>query len=164
MTDHCDVDFFFGFERSFCRCMAVMSCDLGWCVCDLTSFHQVMWLVVRWFVLLRSYSLLQRPTTYYSSTTPTCYSVLQRTTPGLQSITPVLLCTTKYYSLLQSITPVLLCTTKYYSSSAPVLLQYYSVLQSTTAVWLELLHVMWCDVWACQLLLHPRIPRSSMGH
>ena len=126
--------FFFGFERSFCRCMAVMSCDLGWCVCDLTSFHQVMWLVVRWFVLLRSYSLLQRPTTYYSSTTPTCYSVLQRTTPGLQSITPVLLCTTKYYSLLQSITPVLLCTTKYYSSSTPVLLQYYSALQSTTPV------------------------------
>ena len=99
---------FFGFERSFCRCMAVMSCDLGWCVCDLTSFHQVMWLVVRWFVvLLRYYSVLQRPTTYYSSTTPTCYSVLQRTTPGL-------LCTTKYYS----------STTKYYASTT----LYYKVL------------------------------------
>ena len=143
---------FFGFERSFCRCMAVMSCDLGWCVCDLTSFHQVMWLVVRWFVLLRSYSVLQRTTTYYSSTTPTCYSVLQRTTPGL-------LCTTKYYSLLQSITPVLLCTTQYYSSTTlyyKVLLQFYSVLQSTTPVLLCITkyygsvvrvascHVMWC--------------------
>ena len=213
MTDHCDVQFFFGFERSFCRCMAVLSCEDQWCVCDLTSFHQVMWLVVRWFVvLLRSYSVLQRPTTYYSSTTPTCYSVLQRTTPGLLCTTKyyssttlyyeVLLLTAKYYasttlhytvllqyySVLQSTTPVLLqyykvllCTTKYYASTTKyyastttyyssttlyykVLLQYYSVLQSTTAVWLELLHVMWCDVWACQLLLHPRIPRSSMGH
>ena len=56
--------------------------------------------------------------------------------------TPILLCTTKYYSVLHSTTPVLLCTTKYYSSTTlyynvlqsttPLLLQYYSVLQSTT--------------------------------
>ena len=63
--------------------------------------------------------------------------------------TPVLLCTTKYYSsttlfykvllqyypVLQSTTPVLPCTTKYYST--PVLTfttKYYSVLQSTTPV------------------------------
>ena len=128
---------FFAFERSFCRCMAVMSCALGWCVCDLTCF-QVMWLVVRWFVvLLRYYSVLQRTTTCYSSTIPTYYSILQSTTP-------VLLCTTKYYnvllqyySVLQSTTPVLLCTTKYYSSTTlyyKVLRQYYSVLQSTTRV------------------------------
>ena len=71
------------------------------------------------------------------------YKVLQRTSP-------VLLCTTKYYattkyyssttlyykvllqyySVLRSTTPVLLCTRKYYN----VLLQYYSVLQSTTPV------------------------------
>ena len=42
----------------------------------------------------------------------------------------------QYYSVLQSTTPVLLRTTKYYSSTAPyykeVLLQNYSVLQSTT--------------------------------
>ena len=38
----------------------------------------------------------------------------------------VLLCTTKYYSVLQSSIPVLLCTTLYYK----VLLQYYSVLQT----------------------------------
>ena len=108
--------FLFVFERSFCRCMAVMSCALGWCVCDLTCF-QVMWLVVRWFVvLLRYYSVLQRTTTYYSSTTPTYYSVLQSTTP-------VLLCTTTYYS----------STTLYYK----VLLQYYSVLQRTTPVLLR---------------------------
>ena len=116
MTDHCDVQtFFFGFERSFCRCMAVMSCALGWCVCDLTCF-QVMWLVVRWFVVLLRY-----------------YSVLQSTTP-------VLLCTTKYYSVLQSTTPVLLCTTQYFSSTTlyyKVLRQYYSVLQSTTPVLLQ---------------------------
>ena len=149
---------FFGFERSFCRCMAVMSCDLGWCVCDLTSFHQVMWLVVRWFVvLLQYYSVLQRTTPvllcttkYYSSTTLyykvllQYHSVLHSTTPVplLQSTTPVLLCTTKYYSsttpVLQSTTPVLLCTTKYYSSTTlyykelrqynNVLRQYYKVL------------------------------------
>ena len=132
--------FFFGFERSFCRCMAVMSCDLGWCVCDLTSFHQVMWLVVRWFVLLRSYSVLQRPTTYYSSTPPTCYSVLQRTTPGL-------LCTTKYYSSSTLYYEVLLFTAKYYASFTlhyTVLLQYYSVLQSTTPVLLQYYKVLLC--------------------
>ena len=141
MTDHCDVQTFFRFERSFCRCMAVMSCALGWCVCDLTCF-QMMWLVVRWFVVL-----LQRTTLYYKVLLQ-YYSVL------LQSTTPVLLCTityyssttlyykelrqyynvlpstTMYYSVLQSTTPVLLCTTKYYN----VLPRYYSVLQSTTPV------------------------------
>ena len=43
----------------------------------------------------------------------------------------------RYYSVLQSTTPVLLCTAKYYSSTTlyyTVLLQYYSVLQSTTPV------------------------------
>ena len=67
---------------------------------------------------------------------PKYYSVLQRTTP-------VLLCTTKYYSSttksycsttlyykVQRTTPVLRCTTKYYK----VLLQYHSDLQSTTPV------------------------------
>ena len=71
--------------------------------------------------------------------------------PVLQRTTPVLLCTTKYYSstilyykVLQSTTPVLLCTTNYYASTTlyykvlrqyyNVLLQYYSVLQSTTPV------------------------------
>ena len=75
----------------------------------------------------------------------------------LQSTTPVLICTTKFYSsttlyqvllqyysvLPQSSTPVLqstspvLCTTEYYSSTTlyyKVLLQYYSVLQSTSPV------------------------------
>ena len=48
--------------------------------------------------------------------------------------------TTPYYKVLKSATPVLFCTTKYYSSTPlyykvllqKVLLQYYSVLQSTT--------------------------------
>ena len=69
----------------------------------------------------------------------------------LQSTTPVLLCTTQYYSsttlyytvllqyysVLQSTTPVLLCTTKYYSSTTlyyKVLLHYYFVLHSATPV------------------------------
>ena len=60
----------------------------------------------------------------------------------LQSCTPYWKSTTLYYSVLQSTTPVLLCTKKYYSSTTQyyssttlyytVLLQYYSVLQSTT--------------------------------
>ena len=116
MTDHCDVQtFFWGFERSFCRCMAVMSCALGWCVCNLTCF-QVMWLVVRWFVVLLRY-----------------YSVLQSTTPALlQYYSNVLLRTTKYYSSTTLYYKVLL---QYYASTTlyyKVLLQYYSVLQSTT--------------------------------
>ena len=47
----------------------------------------------------------------------------------LQSTTPVLLRTTKYYSVLQGTTPVLLCTTKYYSSTTkyyPSTTKYYS--------------------------------------
>ena len=114
---------FFGFERSFGRCMAVMSCALGWCVCDLTCF-QVMWHLVRWFVvLLRYYSVLQRTTTYYSSTTPTYYS-------------NVLLRTTTYYSRTTLYHKVLLCTTKYYSSTTlyyKVLCQYYKVLRQLHA-------------------------------
>ena len=114
MTDHCDVQTFFRFERSFCRCMAAMSCALGWCVCDLTCF-QVMWLVVRWFVvLLRYYSVLQRTTTYYSNTTPTYYSVLQSTTTYYSS-------TTLYYKVLLQYHSVL---RQYYS----VLRQYYNLL------------------------------------
>ena len=96
-------------------------------------------------------------TTKYSSVllcTTKCtpyYKVLLQYYSVLQSTTPVLFCTTKYYSsttlyykvllqycsALQSATPVLLCTTKYYSSTTlyyKVLLQYSSVLQSTTPV------------------------------
>ena len=43
----------------------------------------------------------------------------------------------QYYKVLQSTSPVVLRTTKYYSSTTPyykVLVQYYSVLQSTTPV------------------------------
>ena len=69
---------------------------------------------------------------YYSSTT--LYSVPQNTTP-------VLLCTTKYYSSTTLYYKVLCqyysSTTKYYASTTKyynVLLQYYSVLQSITPV------------------------------
>ena len=96
--------------------------------------------------LLQYYSVLQSTTPvllcttkYYSSTT-LYYKVLLQYYSALQSTTPVLLCTTKYYSsttLYYKVHPVLLCTTKYYSSTTlyyKVLLQYYSVLQSTTPV------------------------------
>ena len=81
-------------------------------------------------------------TTLYYKVLVQYYSVLQ---------SPVLLCTTKYYSsttlyytvllqyysVLQSTTPLLLCTTQCYSTTTlyyKLLLQYYSVLQSTTPV------------------------------
>ena len=116
--------------------------------------------VVIWPVLM-SWGRLRgemKQSRYYSSTTLYCkvllqyYSVLQSVIPVLLCTTKyyssttlyytvlqrtVLLCATKYYSVLQSTTPVRLCTTKYYSSTTlyyKVLLQYYSVLQSTTPV------------------------------
>ena len=88
--------------------------------------------------LLKYYSDYQVPLQYYSvlqSTTP----VLLCTTKYYSSTTPVLLCTTsvllQYYSVLQSTTPVLQRTTLYYI----VLLQYYSVLQSSTPVYYSVL-------------------------
>ena len=82
------------------------------------------------------------------------YKVLLQYYSVLQSTTPVLLCTTKYYSATTLYYKVLLCTTQYYASTTlyypvlqrttlyykvlrqyyNVLLQYYSVLQSTTPV------------------------------
>ena len=66
------------------------------------------------------------------------------TTKYYSSTTPVLLCTrkydssaTKYYSNTTLYYKVLVCATKYYSSTTPyckVVLQYFSVLQSTTPV------------------------------
>ena len=87
---------------------------------------------------MRSYEFVMRCGWYFSTN-----SVLQSTTPVLlctakyyssTTLTPVLL---QYYSVLQSTTPVLFCTTKYYSSTSlyyKVLLHYYSVLHSTTRV------------------------------
>ena len=115
----------------------VMWCALMWCACNgRVVFEVVLWRCGD----PKYYSVLQSTTVYYKA----LFQYLQRTTP-------VLLCTTKYYSsttlyckvllqcysVLQSATPVLLCTTKYYSSTTlycKVLLQYYSVLQSTTPV------------------------------
>ena len=48
--------------------------------------------------------------------------------------------TTPYYKVLKSATPVLFCTTKYYSSTTScykILLQYYKVLQSISPVLLR---------------------------
>ena len=118
-------------------------------------------------VLLCTTTYYASTTTYYSllqSTTPVLlcttkyynallqyYSVLQSTTPVLlcttkyyASTTPVLLCTTQYYASTTLYYPVLqrtiLCTTTYYASTTlyyKVLLQYHSVLQSTTPVLLR---------------------------
>ena len=103
-------------------------------------------LILYYKVLLQYYSVLQsttpvlRCTTKYYSSAILYYKVLLQYYSALHRTTPVLLCTTKYYSsinsVLQSTTPVLLCTTQIYTSTTTlyykVLLQYYSVLQSTT--------------------------------
>ena len=99
-----------------------------------TPYYKV--LLQYYKVLLQYYSVLQSTTPYYKVLLQ-YYKVLLRTTKYYSS-------TTKYYSaqqsntpvlVLQSTTPVLLRTTQYYSSTTlyyKVLLQYYSVLQSTT--------------------------------
>ena len=86
------------------------------------------------------YSVLQSTTRYYSSTT-LYYKVLLQyySVPVLQRTTLYYQVLLQYYSVLQSTTPVLLCTTKYYASTTrttkyyssttlyyKVLLQYYS--------------------------------------
>ena len=95
-------------------------------------------------VLLQYYSILQSTTPILLRTTNTTlyykvllqyYPVVHSTTQVLQSTTPVLPCTTKYYSVLQILlctTPVLPSTTKYYSSTT----LYYS---STTMYYKVLL-------------------------
>ena len=119
-------------------------CDVTWCnamSCDVPCNGHVV--CSKWFC---DNVVIQSTILYYKVLlcTTKCYCVLQSTTP-------VLLCTTmyyssttlyynvllQYYSVLQSTTPVLLCTAKCYSSTTlyyKVLLQYYSVLQSTTPV------------------------------
>ena len=84
-------------------------------------------------VLLQYYKVLLCTTQYYSvhKVLLQYYSVLQSTTPVLLRTTKYYSCTTKYYSS----TTLLLCTAKYYSGTTKyykVLLQYYSVLPSTT--------------------------------
>ena len=83
----------------------VMRC--GWLRCHVVWFEVVVWDELEDDLVIRTTQI---------------YSVLHSTT--------------KYYSVLHSTTPLLLCTTKYYSSTTlyKVLLQYYSVLQSTTPV------------------------------
>ena len=83
------------------------------------------------------YSVLQSTTPVLTCTTKyyttLYYKVLLQYYPVLQSTTPVLL---QYYSVLQ----ILLCTTKYYSSTTlyyKVPLLYHSVLQSTTPILLR---------------------------
>ena len=138
-------------ERAFCRSMVVMFCALkalkwsvlmSWCLLRgqvmWRSRHAMWWLVLChvtwcnamswwWAVLLQYYSVLQ-------STTP----VIPCSTKYYSSTTMYYKVLLQYYSVLQSTTPVLPCTSKYYSSTTlyykVLLLQYYPVLQSTTPV------------------------------
>ena len=96
----------------------VMQCDVMWCA--------LMWCALQWSrCVFRSGSVTMWWSKYYSV---------------LQSATLYYKVLLQYYSVLQRTTPVLLCTTTYYSSTTlyyKVLLQYYCVLQSTTTVLLR---------------------------
>ena len=90
---------------------------------DIAAFRQFQ---TKYYSSITLYYTVLLCTTEYYNVLLQCYSVLQ-------SATPVLFRTTKYYS---STSPyVLFRTTKYYSTTIlyyNVILQYYSVLQSTT--------------------------------
>ena len=146
-------------SRNALRCHVmsshVMSCHLLWS--DAVQWDEILWVCdALWLVAMSrcvvrngcagwigrwsrdpNYTGLLRTTQYYK--------VLLRYYSVLHSTTPVLVCTTKYYSstnsvlqsttpvllctrnVLQRTTPVLVCTTKYYSSTTlyyKVLLQY----------------------------------------
>ena len=91
-------------------------------------------------VLLQYYKVLIQYYSVLQSTSPVLHRPQSTTPVLLRTSKPVLLRTTRYYSVLQSTSPVLLRTTKYYSSTTQyhkVLLQYYSVLQSTSPVLLR---------------------------
>ena len=96
--------------------------------CSTTLYYKVP--VQYYSVLQRTTPVLVCTTKYYSSTTLyykvllQYYSVLQKYYSSTSLYYKVLL---QYYSVLHRTTPVLLCTTKYYSSTN-------SVLQSTTPV------------------------------
>ena len=72
---------------------------------------------------------LQHFSTQHFPTTLLCNAWRNTSLQHCTTIHPVLLRTTKYYSVLQSTTPYYKTLLQYYS----VLLQYYSVLQSTTS-------------------------------
>ena len=87
---------------------------------------------MRLFLRTRQYPVQIRTTKFWK-VLPQYYSVLQSTTP-------VLLCTTKYYSRNYYSSTTKYYSRKYYSSTTPyykLLLQYYFVLQSTTPVLLR---------------------------
>ena len=85
-------------------------------------------------VLLQDYSVLQ-------SISPPCYKVLLCSTKYVSS-------TTTYYSVLQRTTPVLI------HSCSVLLLQYYSVLQSTTAVLQSTIPVLATPVLLCTTMYY----------
>ena len=106
------------------RTTPVLLCTTKYCS-STTLYYKV--LCQYWLALLCTTKCYSGTTVYYkelqrtSPSTTLYYSVLQPTKVLLQCCSV----------LLQSTSPVLLCTTQYYSN---VLLQHYSVLQSTTPV------------------------------
>ena len=108
----------------------------------------VMWWVGRWAgdPNYKELQVLRSTTRYYKLPlrAPRSYKVL------LHSTTPVLLCNTKYYSVVQSATPVLLCTTKYYANTTK---QYAGTTKYCSVLtWA-------CNFWTCE---SPKVIRD--GH
>ena len=98
-----------------CRSQFATTCDSSYVLQSSIPYWKSTTLYYK--VLIQYYSVLQSTTLYYT--------VLLQYYSVLHSATPVLLCTTKYYSsttkYYSSTTlyyKVLLCTTKYYSSTS----------------------------------------------
>ena len=111
------------------RCSNVVGCEVTW--------GELLWLVAAWHVM-SCHVIWCSGHVIWCDVIALMSCLLFQYYSVLQSTTPVLLCTTQYHPVLQRTTQyynVLLCTTKYYSSTTlyyKVLLQYFSVLQSTT--------------------------------
>ena len=105
----------------------VMQCDVMWCA---LQWSRCVFEVVLWQCGDPKYDSVLQSTTPVLLCTTKYYSSTTLYYTVLQRTTPVLPCTTKYYYVLQSTTPVLLCTTKYYSSTT----LHYTALQRTTPV------------------------------
>ena len=143
---------------SFDAMWLLMLCHVTWCnamscdvrSCDVPCNGHVV--CSKWFCD----DVVIQSTTPVLFCTTKYYSSTTLYYTVLQRTTPVLHCTTKYYSVLQSTTPILLCITKYYSTSTlyyKVLLQYYSVLHSTTPVLLCITKYYSSTSLYCNLLL-----------
>ena len=129
-------------SRNALRCH-VMSCHLLWS--DAVQWDEILWVCDALWLVAMSRCVLRNGCVGWIgrwSGDPN-YTDLLRTTQYYKVLLRSVLL--QYYSVLQSTTPVLVCTARYYSSTTlyyKVLLQYYSVLQkyySSTSLYYKVL-------------------------